>query len=55
VDVRHREVQCAWNDHVSGRADHGFRLWALIVLLLWEREVLNATSQPAAQAVGGRH
>jgi asparagine synthase (glutamine-hydrolysing) len=54
VDVRHADVQRAWHDHVSGRADHGFRLWALIVLLLWEREVFSAAPRPLAHAVGGR-
>ena len=49
VDVQHREVQRAWRDHVTGDADHGFRLWSLVILLLWEREVYKQTS-PALTA-----
>ena len=45
VDVQHREVQRAWRDHVTGDADHGFRLWSLVILLLWEREVYKQTSR----------
>ena len=54
VDVRHPDVQRTWRDHLAGRADHGFRLWALIVLLLWEREVFKMRVQPhvSAEAVG---
>jgi asparagine synthase (glutamine-hydrolysing) len=49
VDVRHPEVRRAWSEHVGGRADHGFRLWALLVLLMWEREVLGVA--PSSQAL----
>jgi asparagine synthase (glutamine-hydrolysing) len=46
VNVRHPAIQAVWNDHAGGRADHGFRLWALISLLAWEREVLKRPAQP---------
>lgn len=45
VDVRHPDVRRAWRDHVTGRADYGFRLWALVILLLWEREVFKTTGE----------
>jgi asparagine synthase (glutamine-hydrolysing) len=41
VDLRHPVVAALWGAHRSGVADHGFPLWALISLLLWEREVLR--------------
>jgi asparagine synthase (glutamine-hydrolysing) len=44
VDVTHPDVQRAWRDHVSESVDYGFRLWALLILLLWEREVYKRTS-----------
>lgn len=31
-----------WRQHVSGQGDHGYKLWTLLSLLLWERQVLNA-------------
>jgi asparagine synthase (glutamine-hydrolysing) len=37
------------DDHVSGRADHAHRLWCLLMLELWQREYVDATS-PAAVA-----
>ena len=51
VDVRRPELQRLWRDHLSGRADYGFPLWALVSLLLWERGVLHAADTlPAAAA-----
>jgi len=49
VDVRHPAISAAWSDHEKGRADYGFRLWALMSLLMWERVVLRR--QPSSQAV----
>ncbi len=28
-------------DHISGRFDHSYRLWALLVLELWQREWMD--------------
>ena len=51
VDTKHPGLQSSWEDHLSGRADHGFRLWALTSLLMWERVVLReATSGRLAKA-----
>ena len=52
VDVKHPDVRRAWSDHLERRADHGFRLWALLVLLLWEREVFRAAPKPQRWTVG---
>jgi len=35
------EVERLIDDHVSGRELHGYRLWALLCLELWFREVVN--------------
>jgi asparagine synthase (glutamine-hydrolysing) len=34
-------VQQLLDDHVAGRADHGQRLWALLVLELWHRQYVD--------------
>jgi asparagine synthase (glutamine-hydrolysing) len=31
------EIQRMWNAHVSGKADHNYRLWILLNLELWHR------------------
>lgn len=31
------EVQRLWNEHLSGKADHNYRLWILLNLELWHR------------------
>ena len=33
------------DDHVAGRADHGFRLWALVVLEAWHRVYIDASGR----------
>ena len=34
-------VQRLLDEHLSGRGEHGYRLWNLLVLELWHREVLD--------------
>ncbi|MBI5202290.1 MAG: asparagine synthetase B, partial [Elusimicrobia bacterium] len=36
-----------WDEHQSGRRDHGYRLWALLMLELWHTECLEKSDQPA--------
>jgi asparagine synthase (glutamine-hydrolysing) len=55
VDLRHPVVTALWGAHRSGVADHGFRLWSLLSLLLWEREVLRAPATRPAVASPGAH
>lgn len=31
-------VKLLWEEHQSGRFDHSYRLWALLILELWQRE-----------------
>jgi asparagine synthase (glutamine-hydrolysing) len=50
VDLRAPRLRDLWCGHVAGRADHGFRLWALVSLLLWEREVLRRRPGAAVRA-----
>jgi asparagine synthase (glutamine-hydrolysing) len=40
VDLRDPLVARLWREHSAGRVDHGFKLWTLLNLLLWERRVL---------------
>jgi asparagine synthase (glutamine-hydrolysing) len=39
------------DEHDAERADHGHRLWTLVMLELWQREHIDATSAPAPAAV----
>jgi len=43
VDLRSPLVTRLWKEHCAGQRDHGFRLWNLASLLLWERSVLART------------
>lgn len=43
VDTSRHELREMWRAHVTGRQDYGFRLWALLTLLAWERHVLRST------------
>jgi asparagine synthase (glutamine-hydrolysing) len=46
VDVGGSLTRTLWREHLSGAADHGFRLWCLASLLLWEREVARPGPMP---------
>jgi len=35
---RPEAVRVLWEEHQAGRFDHSYRLWALVVLELWQRE-----------------
>ena len=37
-------------DHVSGRADHGHRLWCLVMLELWQRLWVESAAPPQSPA-----
>ncbi len=40
-------VQRLFDEHVQARTDHAHRLWALLVLELWQRMYLDAAEPPA--------
>lgn len=40
-------------DHAAARADHGARLWSLVMLELWHREYVDDNSVAALPAVAG--
>ena len=42
-----------WNDHLTARADHSHRLWALVMLEFWFREFVDgdAAAEPLEYAV----
>ena len=42
------EVRRLVSEHMGSRADHGYRLWNLLMLDLWRREVLQARPPVAA-------
>ena len=44
-----RRVKRLLDEHVSGRVDHGHRLWCLVMLELWQRTWVDA-AQPVAPA-----
>jgi asparagine synthase (glutamine-hydrolysing) len=39
------------DEHDAERADHGHRLWTLVMLELWQREHIDASAAPARAAV----
>jgi asparagine synthase (glutamine-hydrolysing) len=43
-----RKVVALKDDHLSGAADNGWRLWALISFVAWRRHVLNAPDRLSA-------
>jgi len=48
-----KRVEQLLADHVSGRADHGQRIWALLVLELWHRQYVDAkvVDKPVAPVI----
>ena len=50
----HRVLEGLLDDHVQGRADHGARLWSLVMLELWQREYVDAAAAPAAALATAR-
>jgi asparagine synthase (glutamine-hydrolysing) len=51
--IRPAAVKRLLDEHVSGRADHGHRLWTLLMLELWQRTWVEA-AVPSASPVGAR-
>ncbi|MBI4422164.1 MAG: asparagine synthase (glutamine-hydrolyzing) [Elusimicrobia bacterium] len=39
-----------WDEHQTGRRDHGYRLWALLMLELWHTECLERRAEPSLGA-----
>ncbi len=37
-----RGLRAYWDDHQAGRRDHGYRLWALLMLELWHRHAAGS-------------
>jgi len=51
--LRPAAVERLFADHVAGHAEHGHRLWCLLMLELWQRTHVDV-ALPAAAAVPGR-
>jgi asparagine synthase (glutamine-hydrolysing) len=39
VDLQSPLIQRLWREHSGENQDHGFKLWTLLSLILWERQV----------------
>jgi asparagine synthase (glutamine-hydrolysing) len=50
--VRRPTVERLLREHVEGRADHGHRLWCLVMLELWQRTYVDAAAQPPVRVSG---
>jgi asparagine synthase (glutamine-hydrolysing) len=48
--IRAASVKRMLDEHVSGRADHGHRLWCLVMLELWQRTWVEAARPAEATA-----
>lgn len=46
---RPERIRTLVQDHRAGRADHGQRMWLLLVLELWHRAILDGTLSPGDQ------
>jgi len=42
VDLRSPAFTRLWKQHTSGQQDHGYKLWTLLSLALWEQQVYSA-------------
>jgi asparagine synthase (glutamine-hydrolysing) len=49
--LRVEAVERLLSDHVSGRAEHGQRLWTLLMLELWQRQHIDRERFPSAERV----
>ena len=49
--MRPQAVKRLLGEHVSGRADHGHRLWCLVMLELWQRFYVESEQPPPSQAL----
>ena len=45
--LRPAAVEALIAEHASGRADHGHRLWCLLVLELWQRLYVESPVPPS--------
>jgi asparagine synthase (glutamine-hydrolysing) len=52
---RREEVERLLREHRDGRAEHGHRLWCLLMLELWQRSYLDSEHPPAARAATTLH
>jgi asparagine synthase (glutamine-hydrolysing) len=48
--LRPAAVKRLLDEHLSGRADHGHRLWCLVMLELWQRLHVEAEAPVPAAA-----
>lgn len=48
--LRPQAVQRLLDEHVNGRADHGHRLWCLVMLELWQRSYVESEHPPPTAA-----
>jgi asparagine synthase (glutamine-hydrolysing) len=46
---RRTEIECLISEHRAAKADHSLRLWVLVQLELWHREVLETAVNDAAR------
>ncbi len=44
VDLRSPTFTHLWEQHSSGQQDHGFKLWTLLSLVLWEQQVYSTSA-----------
>ncbi len=52
-DLRPNVVERLLREHVAGRADHGARLWSLVMLELWQRSYVESPAGVAAATPAG--